>query len=567
MAQETVGPWLACAPQGRFLATSREPLRLEGECCFEMEPLGLPDGDRPESSDAVQLFLERARAARPNYRFSEAETRAVAEVVRQLDGLPLAIELAAARISVLSPAQLAERLPRRFQLLASTAGIAGASARQATLKGAIDWSWNLLLPHEQSALAQLSVFRGGFTIEAAEAVLDLSRWPEAPWALDVVQTLREKSLVRSYEPPGRPGEIRFGLYQSIREYALEKLSSMAEGAQAKSRHAAHYLGLGAQLAEEAEGPGLVDALDRLANERENLSAVFHRAIERAPFAGAEALRAVLALDPLLQVRGPFAPHLAMLDSALEQAVTSEVDPELRCKGLTARGLARQARGRLKESVADFELALRHARERQDRRMEGRLENFIAAALRQQGRLEEARRRYERALSILREVGDRRFEGIALSNLGGISLEAGEGQKAQARFRRALTLFQEVGDRRYAGHALALEGAALAMEGRLEEAQLALEQAEGMLGPLGDKPFLTVLSLCRGHLELSRAGAEKGRGGLKESRSLVRAAQERASAAEAAEEGGPSLAASSEHVRAAVRCLRAALGRAGGGEKS
>src|SRR5205823_10240982 len=155
-------------------------------------PLKVPEkGADAAASDAVQLFLERAQLARPGYAFTAADTEAVAEIVRQLDGMPLAIELAAARMAMLSPAQLVQRLPRRFDLLAG--GLRDASARQATLKGAIDWSWNLLLPHEQAALAQAAVFRGGFSIDAAEAVIDLAAWPDAPSTLDAVQTLPEPS--------------------------------------------------------------------------------------------------------------------------------------------------------------------------------------------------------------------------------------------------------------------------------------------------------------------------------------------------------------------------------------
>ena len=164
-AQATVGHWLDRAANAAFVVTSRERLHLAGEAIFPIEPL-------PLASDALELFAARARAQRPDFVLNDANRAAVAEVVRLLDGLPLAIELAAARVRIFSPAQLVERMRDRFRLLA---GARGAAARQATLKAAIDWSWDLLAPWEQAALGQCSVFEGGFTLEAAEAVLDLAR--------------------------------------------------------------------------------------------------------------------------------------------------------------------------------------------------------------------------------------------------------------------------------------------------------------------------------------------------------------------------------------------------------
>src|SRR5439155_21739470 len=177
--------WLAMAPRARFVATSREVLRALQEHVYEVPPLKTPEeGDDVRQSEAVMLFIDRAAAARPSVELTPADEQAVAEIVRQLDGMPLAIELAAARMAVLSASQLEQRLPRRFELLGTKSR--DATARQATLRGAIDWSWQLLNAWEKSALGQLSVFRGGFSAEAAEAVLDLSGWSEAPDALTCI---------------------------------------------------------------------------------------------------------------------------------------------------------------------------------------------------------------------------------------------------------------------------------------------------------------------------------------------------------------------------------------------
>ena len=226
-AEATVGRWADRASDAGFLVTSRERLRLAGEDVLPLEPLSL-------DSEGVELFTLRARAQRPDFALTPTNRAVVQRIVALLDGLPLAIELAAARIRVLSPAQLVERLTDRFALLA---GARGAADRQATLRGAIDWSWNLLLPWEQAALAQCSVFEGGFTLDAAEAVLDLSSWTDAPPIVDAVQTLVDKSLLRTWVPIDQTRhaleEPYFGMYLTIHEYAAEKLAT--SGADAATR--------------------------------------------------------------------------------------------------------------------------------------------------------------------------------------------------------------------------------------------------------------------------------------------------------------------------------------------
>ncbi len=201
-AGATVAHWMNAATHARFVVTSRELLQLEGERAFPVEPLPAPADDSLESlrsSDAASLFVDRARNVSPKFELTDANAAAIAELVRLLDGLPLAIELAAARARVLSPAKIVERLSKRFMVLRS--GKRDRSARQNTLLGAIDWSWDLCTGAERLALAQCSVFRGGFDLEAAEAVLDASALPDAPWPMDLVQALVDKSLLRSSKPP------------------------------------------------------------------------------------------------------------------------------------------------------------------------------------------------------------------------------------------------------------------------------------------------------------------------------------------------------------------------------
>ena len=195
-ADATVGRWLD-APDAAYMVTSRERLNLAGEVVQVVQSL-------PLDGAAIELFVARARGVKPDFTLDDSERRVIAQVVGLLDGLPLAIELAAARIALLSPAQLLLRLRERFTLLAGRRG----PSRQATLRAAIDWSWHLLNAWEQAALEQCSVFEGGFTLAAAEAVIDLSDWHDVPPVVDAIQALVDKSLLRRWVPDAAAATAR-----------------------------------------------------------------------------------------------------------------------------------------------------------------------------------------------------------------------------------------------------------------------------------------------------------------------------------------------------------------------
>jgi tetratricopeptide (TPR) repeat protein len=399
-------------------------------------------GDVVRTSEAVQLFIERARSVRANWEPSPSEEDAIAEIVRQLDGMPLAIELAAGRMGMLSPGQLVQRLPRRFDLLS---GGNAATDRQATLRGAIDWSWKMLSPEEAAALGQLAIFRGGFTAEGAESVVDLGRFPDASEVLSIVLTLRSKSLVRSYFPPGGSGEMRYGLFESIREYALEKLEELPEVIAAKERHTRYFIALGGRLSSGAEGSAAL--LDALELERENLNSVFQRALEDEDY-NSKALSAVLALDPLLALRGPFRLHIAMLDAGL--AKLGEAESAKRTLGLEARGRARISRGEGDEAAKDIGAMIELARTEGRTEVEGRATSFMGSIERQRGNQADARRHFDAALVLHRQAGDRRMEGRTLSNVAALLDELGQEKEALTTYQLALEIHREVGDRRYEG---------------------------------------------------------------------------------------------------------------------
>ncbi len=442
-ADETVAKWMRMAPAARFVVSSRELLRVPEETVFEVPPLRTPrEHEDGTTSEAVSLFLERSRAVRPTWEPTEAELKAIGEIVRQLDGMPLAIELAAARMGVLNPAQLIQRLPRRFDLLVDRRG---ATERQATLRGAFDWSWRTLTAAEALTLAQLSVFRGGFSAAAVPSVVSLTSLGGELDPLEQLMMLRSKSLVRAYFPMGDEQEARFGLYESIREYAHEKLGAMNERALAEARHSRHYLALGSELADGAEGRKA--ALEQLDLERDNLLAVFRRSVA-AHEPNDRAVRAALALDRLLTVRGPFQQLLDMLDAAIGKLAPEQ--RHQRALALEARGRARQARGKWADAEADLTEVLELAIASADRALEGRAELYLGSIDRLRGRHEDARRRLQRARAVFEAVGDEKMRGRALSNLGTLFQDLGDHTEAIEAHSRALEIHRAQGDRWYEG---------------------------------------------------------------------------------------------------------------------
>ena len=477
-ADATLGRWLDRAVEAAFVVTSRERLHLPGEEVLVVEPL-------PLATDAIELFTSRAKAQRADFELGPANRAAVAEAVRLLDGLPLAIELAAARVRVLSPEQIALRLKDRFQLLA---GARGGAARQATLKAAIDWSWDLLTAWEQAALAQCSVFEGGFTMLAAEATLDLSRWPEAPAALDAVQALLDKSLLRTWHAaePGRYdiAEPYFGMYLSIHEYAAAKLA--ASGAQAtlraQQRHGSHFAGCGNAAALESlsrEGGAL--RRQALAQEIDNLMVACRRAVARADLDVA-ALTYCAAWE-VLNGRGPLAPGVALGEAVLSLpalAASQRVEVALRWTDALARV------GRLADARAQLEQALTLAAQTTDRRCIGRVHAQLGQVDREQGRMPDARQHLQAALALLREADDKIGQGTVLHNLGNLLDQLGVPEESRACHEAALALYAAAGNRHGIGHVRASLGILNRHQGRLQESLREYEAALAIHREVGDR---------------------------------------------------------------------------------
>lgn len=498
-AAATLSRWLDRAGEARFLVTTREVLGLPGEEVLALPPLPL--------ADAALLFTQRAAAANSGYRPQQDDVAAIGPLVTLLDGLPLAIELAAARVRVMPPRMLLRRMGERFKLLASRGQ---RLDRQSTLRATFDWSWELLPPAEKEAFAQLSVFVGGFTLEAAEAVLDLSRHGAAPWIVDVIHALADKSLVRLR------GDGRFDMLVSVQEYAAMHLqgegSYPGSGPQAlaaaQGRHAAWFAALGPVRAEEDD-----------CAELENLVAACRHAIETGE--GERAAGALEGAWAALRLRGPFEAGAGLAESvcampALDDRAAARALPVLAhawqacgrpgpAVDLCERALAcaRAAgdrvgeiqaairlgslgavKGRLDEARSRFVEAARMAVEAGDLRLECTANNELGNLELNKGRMAEALEHYGRAEALARRAGDRRMQGNLLGNLGNVHADLGHMDHARFRHEEALVIARETGDRKLEGNTLCNLGLLHFLQGRLAEAEAASGAALVLARELG-----------------------------------------------------------------------------------
>ena len=518
-AGQTLGHWLSRADRARFVVTTREVLGLTGEVVLPLPPL-LP-------ADGATLFVKRAEAAKPDFRPSPEEEAAIAPLVALLDGLPLAIELAAARVRVMSPRVLLSRMSERFKLLASKGG---RLDRQSTLHAAFDWSWDLLPAPEKAALAQLSVFEGGFALEAAEAVIDLSAWDDAPWIVDAVQALVDKSFVRSRS------DGRLDLLVSVQAYAAEHLqtegryagSGPSALASAQSRHAAWFASLGPLRATEercADLDNLVAACRRavqLGNADASVGALegaWAALALRGPFiAGVELAERVCAL-PGLSDRAAAHARLALAHalviSGRSERAREMYEGALACaRGAGDRhceawvtfrlGTLNQLEGRIDDARARQLDAIRLARELGDRRLEAFAASDLGNVALIEGQMDAALSLYTQALAVAREAGDRHLQSSVLGNLGKLHLEVGHLDKADARFTEALATARAVGHRRVEGNMLCNLGMLYLVQARLAESEAASRAALVIARDLGNVQVESIV-LCNLGIVVERQG--------------------------------------------------------------
>jgi predicted ATPase/class 3 adenylate cyclase len=452
-AAPRVAEILAICPQVKILVTSRVRLRLRGEREFAVPPLALPDLDHLplvealSQYEAVRLFVERSREVRPDFAVTNATAPAVAEICHRLDGLPLAIELAAARSKLLTPQALLARLGQRLKVL--TGGARDLPARQQTLRDAIAWSYDLLDAAEQVLSRRLAVFAGGCTLEAAEAVCNSAADLEVD-VFDGLASLVDKSLLRQAEVPD--GEPRFAMLETVREFGLERLAASGEADAVRRAHAAFYLALAEDAAPALTGPTQVAWLDRLEQEHGDLRAALGWALGHGE--AETGLRLAGALSSFWWEHGHFAEGRVWLERAL---AGDDTPSRARAKALDGAAGIAEAQGDFVACGRFSEEALALCRQLGDQRGVATKLQGLAVLAGLKGDIERATTLSEEGLALARELGDRREIVYALIPLGELATFRAERDRAAALYEEVLTFAREAADQGLVAFALARLG--------------------------------------------------------------------------------------------------------------
>ena len=458
-AAPIVAQLLESAPGLTFLVTSRAALRISGEREYPVDPLDL--------NDAVALFVDRAQGGDLRFRLTEANRGAVEEICARLDYLPLALELAAAKTKLLPPEAMLALLDERFELLGR--GARDLPDRHQALRDTIAWSYDLLGADEKELFARLGVFGGGFTLESAVAVCDVS--------LDGIATLIDESLLER-----DAGRMR--MLETIREYALEQLAQDEQSEYVRRRHAEHFL----KLANSEPVPDQAAWLAQIDAERDNLRGALDWSIELRE--ASLALRLAAALWEYWWVRGYLAEGRAWLEQAL--AVGRSAPPELRARALHAAGSLATRQGDYEWAAALFEQSLALSEELGDPSGTARSLLSLGTVAAEQGDQERAMELSERAAELYQETDDRRGHALAISNLGGIALERGEYEKASELSQLAYALFETLEDSEGMALALVNQGFSALSEHQPERA---LDRLRDALRRLAELEFKDVIGYC------------------------------------------------------------------------
>ena len=422
---------LDSCPNLRILATSREALDVTGEVRWIVPPLSVPEPQgRPSSEDSsssevlegyesVRLFIERAQAAKGDFEVTNESAPAVAEICWRLDGLPLAIELAAARIKLLPPRAMLERLGSRLKLV--TGGARNLPERQRTLRGTIEWSYTLLEEGERVLFARLAVFSGGRTLEAIEAVCD-AKGDLPVDTLDGVSSLLDKSLLRQEEGP--EGEPRFVMLETIHEFARERLEASGEAEETNRLHAEYFLALAEGAEPELTGPDQLACLERLESEHDNMRAALQWSLEKEP---ETAFRLAGMLARFWEIRSDFSEGSRWLEAALRQSGRPHTVTEAatRAKLLSEAGTFAYYRADFDHAVGLHGEALELYRDLGDDSGVAFALMCLGAQYGEKGDHERAAPFFEEALALSRRIGDRRNIVTTLQNLA--EVERHEGQ--------------------------------------------------------------------------------------------------------------------------------------------
>lgn len=514
-------------PLIRALVTSREVLRVRGEQEFIVPPLALPDlklSPTPEALSevaAVALFVQRTRSIKPGFQFNAANAQMIAEICTRLDGLPLALELAAARLKLLSLPALLARLEHRLQVL--TRGTREVDERQQTLLNTLQWSYELLSEQEQRIFRCLAAFSGSWTLPAAQVICQATG-ESAPAVENVLSSLIDKSLVQlRIQDDEDDGEVRFSLLETIREYAMHCLEENEEQESIQSAHATYYLTLAEEILPELDGPRQMERLARLEREYDNLRAALKWTLEQAELDQSKselALRLCYALRIFWVVRCYWSEGLSFLEQSL--AVSQGTSSLARAGALwAAAGLTTQ--------LDDYDRAEAFGREslalyRKFGDIQGiaRALYTLGATVANRSDYPAARIFTEEALALARKGSDRVRLARILVNLGEIVNVQGEYDTAQGLFEESLNIQRELENKE--GMAWSLFKSAwglIVSQGNPEKARTLLEESLAIAREMNDKDKIADCLIYSGHVALGQGNPALARTFLEESLELAR----------------------------------------------
>ncbi len=483
---------LGTCPGVRILATSRERLNVAGETVWRVASLSFPTpletsdagipaaglSDRLMKSEAIDLYVQRAVSVQSEFRLTDENAPAVARICQRLDGMPLAIELAAARAAVLSPQQIASRLDDCFRLLSG--GTRGAPERQQTLRATLDWSYGLLSPREQQVLAGLSVFSGGWTLEAVEAVCahgDI----EPHDVLDLLAQLVDKSLVQVER---RGGETRYRLLETIRQYGRERLEEASQAQGVRSRHRDWYLALAERAEPELWGAEVRLWLDRLDLEHDNLRAALDWSMATDAESGQ---RLAGSLFLFWERRGYLTEGRSWLRGMLARsAVPAGARPAARAKALLGAGYLARDQGDIAAARSWFDESLAIFQEVGDKWGIGSALRGLGLLAQSEGNCSEARALFEETVSLFRETGHTMDIGWTLRNLGILAQIEGDYARANAFFEESLPILRQLGDKTGTGRVLGSLGILARIRGDYGRASALLDESRSLLLAAGDQ---------------------------------------------------------------------------------
>jgi len=483
-AAPTVAELLVMGSNLKILVTSRAALHVYGEHEFPVPALAVPDSrsmppvEVLSQYSAVALFVQRAVAAKPDFELNRENALAVTEICARLDGLPLSIELAAARVKVLSPSSMRTRLASRLQLL--TGGARDLPTRQQTLRGAIDWSYDLLNAAEQKLFRRLSVFVGGCTLEGVEAVCD-TKGDLDLGLLDGMASMVDKSLLQQVEQAN--GESRFLMLETIREYAREKLEASLEDALTKRAHAAYCLVLAEEEATEQSGAEGAEWLERFALEHDNFRAGLEWLTETGD---AEwGLRLGAALFHFWETREYLAEGRDRLGKLLKIAGAA-APTKARARALFAAGVLAGEQGDYASADVLISESLGIARQLRDKQGVAVSLNALAVFARDRGNVALAHSLFEESLVPWRELGDQKAIARSLSNLANVVKLQGDYPRARSLYAECLSIFRALGDRTGVAWSLNYQGDVARDQGDSPAARTLYEQGLAIFQELGDR---------------------------------------------------------------------------------